>query len=111
MMWRRAHAPEPTKDIHPLNLGWIDNRDGHYEPYWFAGTSLPDTLMGNADSKPGLVLQDESNAASDTEIDPHDVDEGNESDDPDIVDVDDDIQSDDQPWSDDSESDWEEEDE
>jgi hypothetical protein len=69
-------------------------------------------LFGNEDSEPGHVLNDESNTVSDTEIDPHDVDadicEGNETYESDGLHVE--TQSDDQSWSDDSESDCEDED-
>ena len=32
MMWRRAHIPQPTKE-------------------WFAGLSIPDTLISDADAE------------------------------------------------------------
>ena len=113
IVWRLAHTPEPTKNVHPLNYGWTDNGDGHYVPQWFVGEPLPDKLFNDEDAELEQVHDDESDMVSDTEMDPRgaDTDVGNESDDTIIADYDEEsLQSDDQPWSEDSESDYEDND-
>ncbi|KAK3877966.1 hypothetical protein Pcinc_017368 [Petrolisthes cinctipes] len=71
------------------------------------GRSLPDTLNSDKDSKLENVPTDKPNVMSDTEVDLYDVDtfidEGSESDDTDIEM----LEYDSEPWSDDSESDYE----
>ena len=106
MTWRLAHTPEPTKDMHPLSYGWKDNGDGHYVPQWFVGAPLPDTLMGNEDSEVGHDIDEESGMVSESETDPDNADT-DQSDDTIIIVDGEESQPDDQPWSDDSESDYE----
>ena len=90
IMWRLSHTPEPTKDIHPLDFGWIDS-DGHYVPRWFEGEPLPDKLFGDEDTEPDLVL-DEVNQLDDIDAELYDADIDAES------------LSDEEAWSDDSDS-------
>ena len=96
--------------MHPLDFGWLEDDDGHYVPKWFEGRSLPDTLTSGKDSKQENILTDKPNMMSDTEVDPYDVDtstdEGSESDDTDFEM----LEYDSEPWSDDSDSDCEDDD-
>ena len=89
-MWRLSHTPEPTKDIHPLDFGWID-RDGHYVPRWSEGEPLPDKLFGDEDTESDQVL-DEVNQLDDIDAELYDADTDTES------------LSDEEAWSDDSDS-------
>ncbi len=71
---------------------------------------LPETLFGNEESSE--ELDEDSYMVSDTEIDPHNDSETTVEEDSDnnsMVDCDDENHSDDQPWSDDGESDSDDE--
>ncbi|PIK60587.1 hypothetical protein BSL78_02523 [Apostichopus japonicus] len=104
-----AHTKQPTKDLHPLNYGWIANDDGLYVPHWYEGEALPDTLSSE-DSEPVHECE-EMTLALDAVVDPRDnYAENMRKYDMDVADVDDDSELDDQPWSDDSESECEDED-
>ena len=61
-MWRLAHTANPTKDIHPLNHGWAENK-GHYTLVWYRGAPLPETLTPAEDQ----VLDDQQGSNSTSE--------------------------------------------
>ena len=47
MMWRRAHTQQPTKELLPLNYGWVANDNGLYVPCRFEGGCLPALLVND----------------------------------------------------------------
>ena len=96
LLWRSAHTAEPARDIHPLNFGWREDGYGHYLPLWFKGESLPENIPD---------YEEEIETENDSHDGERDIDIDNEF--HKIVSVDfDEVESDSQPWSSDSESDY-----
>ena len=95
MLWRRAHTAEPARDIHPLNFGWREDDNGHYLPLWFKGETLPENIPNN---------DEEIETENDSYDDVRDIGNDNELY-KNYVEFDE-VESDSQPWSSDSESDY-----
>lgn len=89
MTWMRASGPSPSDGLNPTDYGWFTNEHNRLQPVWFEGSASPGRLVRAADNIHA--------AGSAAEID---------SDETIITDSDNDIlDTDDDPWSEDSDSD------
>ena len=77
-MWRLAHTPNTTRNMHPLNYGWTEI-SGHYSLLWYEGASLPETLITTGDDGQELVLDKVLDSPSCLEVDPHNSETDEES--------------------------------
>ena len=93
LMWRRAHTEQPTKGLHPLNYGWVANDDGLYVPCWFQGKTLTASLASE-----DIETQQELDEASEVQLREEITDNVTDFDDTELDEI---------PWSDDSESELE----
>ena len=91
----KSPAVSPGDGLSPTNYGWFTNKDGRLQPIWFEGPAAPSSLFGTTD-----------NTDAGTEID-------SDSDETIITGIDEDLDelsdSDDEPWSEDSDSDQDDE--
>ena len=84
----KSPAVSPGDGLSPTNYGWFTNQDGRLQPIWFEGPAAPSSLFGTTD-----------NTDAGTEID-------SDSDETIITGIDEDL---DEPWSEDSDSDQDDE--
>ena len=97
-IWNQATKAYPGHGLRPSDYGWNFN-DNILRPTWFEGPTIPLSLFKTADAD---SMESENN--NDNIIAGSD-DQGSDSENPDEVDVL--MESDDQPWSEDSDSDQE----
>lgn len=107
--WSNAHQMDPTMGLSPLNNGWVQ-LDGQFPvPEWFDGDCLPTTIRPSKNNIEEMIDvdndTDEDVYNADTDIEDEDTEErvGHARKSQTVRDV-----EDDKPWSDDSESEDEE---
>ena len=94
VLWNRADTAYPGQDLSPTDYGW--SADGTLLfPTWFEGPAIPDVLFGTGSNNNKEAQSDRNHAKRPID---HDM-EGDE--------ISEDEVSDDEPWSEDSESDLE----
>ena len=47
IMWKRADQKDPTGGANPTDFGWKLSEDNYFEPVWFPGSSVPESLTGS----------------------------------------------------------------
>ena len=51
-MWKRTDQVDPTGGDSPINYGWMNTDDG-FQPDWFTGSPVPDSLTRAANEDDG----------------------------------------------------------
>lgn len=105
MLWSHAGRPNPGNGLSPTEYGWCI-KDDNLQPVWFKGQALPDSLFRKRTETTVVSDSDEEKTIIGDDNDLQSVD--------DLGDFDHDLDAlydtDDEPWSGDSDSELEDDD-
>ena len=86
MMWHNFDMAKPTS-WSPIDFGWQEEAFERYQPHWFDGPSVPETMTGENELDVEDIVTYE-NVDEEETVEPDEIDEGEWSGDSDASDSD-----------------------
>ena len=76
-IWKRADQVDPTGGASPADFGWKLTEENYFEPDWFPGSSVPESLTGPCEEEnvEATSTDDESDGAWSEDSEEGDIDD------------------------------------